>query len=89
MAKQQKNSGESDDGTITSVQKAMKMCESELLNLEIFVQKAKKASEAGNKVTRTVGAFKLACKKKEVEEFEGQLQRAINLLDVTMTINSK
>jgi cob(I)alamin adenosyltransferase len=87
MAKQQRNSIDLDDTTITSVQKAMKMCEDKLLVLEGFVKRAKKASEARNKATRAVGAFKLACKKKDIEEFESQLQQAIHVLNLTMTIN--
>jgi heme exporter protein D len=87
MAKQERSISKLDTRTITSVQKAMRMCEDKLLALKGFVQRAKKISGASNKASRTIGAFKLACKKKDIEEVECQLQHAINLLVLTMTIN--
>jgi hypothetical protein len=70
-----------------SILRAMRTCESKLKLLEDVVAAAKKSSSANGKVRRTFGSFKLACKKKDIEEFESQLHDAISLLNLTLTTN--
>ena len=75
-----------DAAVSASVLRALKTCENKLLMLEDVVEVAKKAS-GGGRVARSFGAFRLACKTRDVEEFEGQLQHAVNILNLTMTVN--
>jgi hypothetical protein len=85
MNKQQRHHGGPD--VVTSVWKSMKMCESKLSMLEKVVEAAKKATESKNRAARSLASFRLACKKRDVEEFEVHLQQAISVLDLTMTMN--
>ena len=87
MEKQNKDNGDVIDGVSSSVHRALKTCESKLAMLDGVVDKAKKASEVSNKTARSYGAFGLACKKRNIEEFERQLQHAMTVLDLTMTMN--
>jgi hypothetical protein len=70
-----------------SILRAINMCQSKLEMLEDVVEAAKKTMAATNKAARTFGSFKLACKKKDIEEFESQLHDAVNLLQLAMTTN--
>ncbi|PMD26282.1 hypothetical protein NA56DRAFT_341580 [Hyaloscypha hepaticicola] len=70
-----------------SILRAMRTCESKLKLLEDIVAAAKKTSSSNGKVKRTFGSFKLACKKKDIQEFESQLHDAISLLNLAMTTN--
>jgi len=45
------------------------------------------AASANNKAAKTLGSFRLACKNRDIEGFERQLQHAVTILDLTMTIN--
>jgi hypothetical protein len=87
VERQQRQSEDKDTGISTSVLRAMKTCESKLAMLESIVETAKKASIATNKATRTLGSFKLACKKNDIKEFESQLHDAVCLLNLTMAMN--
>ena len=77
---------QNDAAISASVMRSLKACENKLLILKDIVNSAKKATSS-NILTRTVGSFKLSFKSKDVEEFETQLQQAISILNVTMTIN--
>lgn len=70
-----------------SVLRAIKACENRVQILEEVVETAKRTSFSANKSTRTLGAFKLACKKKEIEEFESQVLNTISILHLAMTTN--
>ena len=72
---------------MTSVLRAANTCKSKLALRENIIQKSKKASGAGNNFTKSMGNFKLACKKNDIEEIEIQLQHSVSILDLTMTIN--
>ncbi|KAH8743361.1 hypothetical protein F5882DRAFT_446616 [Hyaloscypha sp. PMI_1271] len=84
--RQQRQSGSS--ATVSeTVLRAMKACENTLERLESIVNAAKKASDAKNKAARSLGSFRLSCKKKDIEDFERQLHDAVSLLNLTMTTN--
>lgn len=87
VERQKQHSGQADIDMSASILKAMKTCESKLEMLENVVEAAKKSSTAANKVARTFGSFKLACKTRDVEEFEKQLHNTISLLNLAMTTN--
>jgi hypothetical protein len=87
IERQQKHTSETDIDVSESILRAMRTCESKLKILEDVVDAAKKTADATNKVTRTFGSFRLACKRRDIEEFESQLHDAINLLNLTMTTN--
>jgi len=87
MEKQRLDGKDSDNNTYDIVLRAMKMCESKLTMLESVVETAKKASSSDSKAKKTLGSLKLACKKRDIEGFENQLQHAVSILDLTMTMN--
>jgi len=55
--------------------------------LEGVVKATKDVSPNANLATRTLGSFKLVCKKTDVRWIEQQLNEAINLLSLTMMAN--
>ena len=69
-----------------SVLKTLKTCEEKLLVLENIVDATRKASSS-NRTTRSLGSFKLACKKHDIEEFERELQETVSVLNLAMTVN--
>jgi hypothetical protein len=87
MERQRQHNADVDEGICASVHKALKTCETKVAILDELVKKAKTTSEGRNKVVRSWGSLKLANKKKDIEEFETQLQHALKVLDLTMSIN--
>jgi hypothetical protein len=74
------------DGDISpSVLKAIQTCDNALKELDALIQKAKGNSSTQSRLKRSLGFFRLACKKEEVEEIENQLDRAVNHLNMAMT----
>lgn len=84
---QRRQNGGQDTTVSEMVFRAMKSCESKLKMLEDVVEVAKKTATASNMATRTLGSFKLACKKKDIEGFESQLHDAVSLLNLAITTN--
>jgi hypothetical protein len=84
---QRKHNGNGDVDVSPSVLGAIEACKNKVAILERVVETAKKHSFITNKTTRTLGSFKLACKKREIEEFESQLHDAVSLLNLAMTAN--
>ncbi|KAE8449372.1 hypothetical protein EG329_008273 [Mollisiaceae sp. DMI_Dod_QoI] len=70
-----------------SVLKAIEACEAKLRFLVEVIERTKKGSISNGKAARSVASFKLACKKKDIERFETQLDHAITMLNTTITIN--
>ena len=68
-----------------SVLKAIQTCETALNQLDVLIQKVKRSSAAQASLKRSLGFFRLACKKQEVEEIEKQLDRAVSNLNMVMT----
>jgi hypothetical protein len=68
-----------------SVLKAIHTCENALNKLDALIQKVKRNSSAQSPMKRSLGFFRLACKKQEVEEIEKQLDRAVGSLNMAMT----
>jgi DNA repair ATPase RecN len=68
-----------------SVLKAIHTCEKALNKLDALIQKVKRNSSAQSPVKRSLGFFRLACKKEEVEEIEKQIDRAVGSLNMAMT----
>ena len=68
-----------------SVLKAIQTCETALNKLDVLIQKVKRNSAAQTPLKRSLGFFRLACKKQEVEEIEKQLDRAVSNLNMVMT----
>ncbi|PMD61924.1 uncharacterized protein K444DRAFT_642186 [Hyaloscypha bicolor E] len=87
VERQQEHTAQAEIDVSGSILRAMRTCESKLQMLEGVVEAAKKSATATNKTTRTFGSFRLACKRREIEEFESQLRDAINLLNLAMTTN--
>ena len=71
-----------------SVLKAIQTCEKALNKLGALIQKVKRDSSAQSPLKKSLGFFKLACKKEEVEEIERQLDRAVSNLNMVMTYYS-
>jgi hypothetical protein len=76
---------EPDSDISPSVLKAIRTCEKALNKLGALIQKVKRESSAQSPLKRSLGFFKLACKKEEVEEIETQVDRAVNNLNLVMT----
>jgi hypothetical protein len=71
-----------------SVLKAIQSCEKALNKLDGLIQKVKRDSSAQSPLKRSLGFFKFACKKEEVEDIERQLDRAVSNLNMVMTYYS-
>jgi hypothetical protein len=87
VQRQRGNSTLWETGVLTSVLKATNSCQIKLAMLEGVVEATKQAFAASNRTTRTLGSFKLACKKKDLREIESQLHNAANLLSLSMMAN--
>jgi hypothetical protein len=85
IEKQRRSAGDGDIDVSPNVLRAMKTCGSRLARIENVVEKARK--DAKNKAMKSLGAFKMACQKKDIEELEGQLRDAVSILNLTMTMN--
>lgn len=79
--------GDVDVDVSSSVLRAIEACESRVATVQEVVDSAKRSSISSNRTTRALGSFKLACKKREIEDFESQLLNAISLLNLVMTTN--
>jgi hypothetical protein len=79
---------EPDSDISPGVLKAIQTCEKALNKLSTLIQKVKRDSSAQSPLKKSLGFFKLACKKEEVEEIERQLDRAVSNLNMVMTYNS-
>jgi hypothetical protein len=84
---QRKHNGTGDVDVSSSVLRAIEACESRVATVQEVVDSAKRSSISSNRTTRALGSFKLACKKREIEDFESQLLNAISLLNLVMTTN--
>jgi len=87
VERQQEHTAHTDIDVSGSILRAVKTCESKLQILEGVVEAAKKSATTTNKAIRTFGSFRLACKRRDIEEFESQLRDAISLLNLTLTTN--
>ena len=87
VEKQRKQYAEEETSAMTSILRTTNTCKSKLSILETVIQRTKTAGGASNKVTKYIGNFKLACKKKDIEEVEMQLHHSVCILDLTMTMN--
>jgi hypothetical protein len=85
--RQRGNVGLADAGLFVSVLRAIKTCETKLAMLEDVVEATKEASASSNRVTKTLGSFKLASREKNIRGIEQQLNEAVNLLNLTMMAN--
>jgi hypothetical protein len=85
IEKQRRSAGDSDIDVSPNVLRAMKTCESRLARIENVVEKASKGTK--NKTMKSLGAFRIAYQKRDIEEFEGQLRDAVSILNLTMTMN--
>lgn len=74
-------------GVMASVMRAINTCESKLAMLEGVVEVTKQSSAKSSRVTKTMGSFRLACKKKDIREIEQQLHDAVALLGLSMMAN--
>ena len=79
---------EPDTDISPSVLKAIQICEKALNKLGALIQKMKRDCSAQSPLKKSLGFFKLACKKEEVEEIERQLDRAVSNLNMVMTYYS-
>ena len=79
---------EPDSDISPSVLKAIQTCEKALSKLGALIQKVKRDSSAQSPLKKSLGFFKLACKKEEVEEIERQVDRDVNNLNLVMTYYS-
>ena len=70
-----------------SVMGSLKSCQSRVELLENIVDKAKKDSNRNRKIARTWASLKFTLKKKDVDEFESLLEKAMNRLQLAMTMN--
>jgi hypothetical protein len=68
-----------------NVLKAIQTCERALSKLGALIQKVKRNSRAESPLKRSLGFFRLVCKKEEIEEIERQLDRAASNLNMVMT----
>jgi hypothetical protein len=87
IKRQQKQSGHVNVDISPDVWRAIRICKDKVDIFKSTIETTKRASMATNKTTRTLGSFRLACKMRDIEEFEGQLQSTISLLNLTMTTN--
>jgi DNA repair ATPase RecN len=68
-----------------SVLKTVQTCENALKKLGALIQKIKRKAWAQSPLKRSLGFFRLACKKEEIEEIEKQLDHAVTNLNMAMT----
>ena len=87
IKRQEKQSGHVNVDISPDVWRAIRTCKDKVDIFKSTIETTKRASMATNKTTRTLGSFRLACKMRDIEEFEGQLQSTISLLNLTMTTN--
>lgn len=88
IKKQQKQPGDlSNEIDSACVLAAMKSCGDKLSRIEKVVRRGDEAPETGNTLTWSLGSIRLACKRKSIEDLEIQLQRSIELLNLTISIN--
>jgi hypothetical protein len=87
IKRQQKQSGHIDVDISPDIWRAISTCKNKVDMFKSTLETTKKASMATNRTTRTLGSFRLAYKMRDIEEFEGQLQSAISLLNLVMTTN--
>ena len=70
-----------------SVMRALQTCQSKLEQLENQVDKAKIHLKRSNKVLKTWASLKLTLKKKDLDEFESRLEKAMIRLQMALTMN--
>jgi N-terminal domain on NACHT_NTPase and P-loop NTPases len=87
LIQQQGNARLEASSVMASVMRAINTCESKLAMLEGIVEVTKQASAKSSRVTKTMGSFRLACKKKDIREIEKQLYDAVTLLGLSMMAN--
>ncbi|KAI9794722.1 MAG: hypothetical protein M1833_007379 [Piccolia ochrophora] len=71
-----------------AIPRALGMCRQHVGLLEAIVDKAKLCCGKPNTRRRTWASLKLALKKRDMDDFERQLQQAFSTLHMTLTINS-
>ena len=87
LVQKQENARLGKTDVLMNVLRAIRTCETKLAMFENFVQATKQASSTTNQLTRTIGSLKLACRNRDIQEFESQLHDAITLLTLTMVAN--
>jgi hypothetical protein len=85
IEKQRRSAPGGDIDVSPNVLRAMKTCESKLERIENVVERARKGAKT--KAMKSLGAFRIASQKKDIEELEGQLRDAVSILNLTMTMN--
>lgn len=70
-----------------AVIRALQDCQSKLKLLASFVDKAKNRLNTSGKVSKTWASLKLMLKKKDLDEFESRLERAMIGLQTAMMMN--
>lgn len=85
MVEKQQNADPGNTGLFTNVLRAIKSCEIKLARFESLIEATKHSSFSGKRTAKTTESFKLACKKKDIQDFESQLNEAMNLLNLTLT----
>ena len=87
IKEQRKQSGDIDIDMSPDVWRAIKTCEDKVGMLKSTIKTVRRETRATNKTTKALESFRLACKKKDIEEFESQLQSTLSLLNLAMTAN--
>lgn len=79
-----KHSGDP-DLRLAAVFTALQTCQNSFKSLESVLNKAKIPMKKSNTLSKTWASFKFTLKKNEVEDFQNQLQQAMNMIHLAMT----
>ncbi|KAH8672816.1 hypothetical protein BGZ60DRAFT_527110 [Tricladium varicosporioides] len=85
MMVEKQNAGPGNTDLFKNVFRAVKSCEIKLSKFESLIEASKQISFSRKRMMKTVGSFQLACKKKDIQEFESQLNEAMTLLNLALT----
>lgn len=69
------------------VMKAVQTCQKALDRLDRLIERMKHNSTTKDKMARSLTSFRLACKKKDIKDFEVQLHRGVSHLNLALTTN--
>ncbi|CZR58008.1 uncharacterized protein PAC_07898 [Phialocephala subalpina] len=70
-----------------SILKAIQSCDKTLKKLDGFIDKTRRTETTKSQAVRSLGRFRLACKKGDIDEYEMQLYYVISKLNLVMTTN--
>lgn len=87
MEGQQTQSEGQHRGLSEAIFRAVRSCECKLKMVESVIEAAEKSAAASSKTARSLGSFKLACKKSDIKELEAQIHDAVTLLNLAMKMN--